>query len=313
MPVFYDVFTEEGHTIDQLTDSDRGMRIRVSRLGAEMVSIARKNSRDEWEGFLYRDGDLSEPKSGWPYHATVMGPYTHRLRDGVSWYGGERIEGGPHGFLRNALFEAPEQVTTHEGAGLEYTIGPEEYASTDYPRRMRFSVRYVLEEAGVRVTLRAENLEQDRPIHVSFGLHPGFDLGSHEDTCLGLPAGEYVEHMIPGSLLSGETRTFTWEGGCYDLAKVSSGGSIIMGPSQRWEAPLVLTCGATKHRVELDYAEAPFITVWSDGHPFLCVEPVWGLPDHHDQRPFEEKEAVNEIAPRSELTHSFVMRFSFLR
>jgi hypothetical protein len=32
-------------------------------------------------------------------------------------------------------------------------------------------------------------------------------------------------------------------------------------------------------------------SLWSDGGPFLCVEPCWGLTDHHEQRAFEDKQA----------------------
>jgi hypothetical protein len=47
--------------------------------------------------------------------------------------------------------------------------------------------------------------------------------------------------------------------------------------------------------------------LWSDGGPFLCIEPCWGLTDHHDQRPFEKKEGIQEIAPLRRLTAGFVV------
>ena len=65
-----------------------------SRLGAELVSLARRNDRGEWIGFLHRDGDLTKPESGWANHATVMGYFLHRLKDGHSLYRGQPIEGG---------------------------------------------------------------------------------------------------------------------------------------------------------------------------------------------------------------------------
>ncbi len=51
---------EEQH-LDVLTDEENGLRIIVSRLGAELVSLARINEEGEWAGFLYRDNDLSTP------------------------------------------------------------------------------------------------------------------------------------------------------------------------------------------------------------------------------------------------------------
>jgi len=59
--------------LDILTDEENGLRIIVSRLGAELISLARVNEAGEWTGFLYRDNDLSAPSRGWANHATVMG------------------------------------------------------------------------------------------------------------------------------------------------------------------------------------------------------------------------------------------------
>ena len=80
----------EDQHLDILTDEENGLRIVVSRLGAELVSLARVNEAGEWTGFLYRDNDLSAPSQGWANHATVMGYYLHRLKDGRSLYRGPR-------------------------------------------------------------------------------------------------------------------------------------------------------------------------------------------------------------------------------
>ena len=95
---------EEQH-LDVLTDEENGLRIIVSRLGAELVSLARINEEGEWVGFLYRDNDLSTPSQGWANHATVMGYYLHRLKDGRSLYRGREIKGGNHGFLRSKTWQ----------------------------------------------------------------------------------------------------------------------------------------------------------------------------------------------------------------
>lgn len=83
----------DGKHLDVLTDEENGLRIIVSRLGAELISIARVNEAGEWTGFLYRDNDLSTPAQGWANHATVMGYYLHRLKNGRSFYRGREIKG----------------------------------------------------------------------------------------------------------------------------------------------------------------------------------------------------------------------------
>src|SRR4030088_1923118 len=87
--------------LDILTDEENGLRMIVSRLGAELISLARANEAGEWIGFLFRDNDLTAPAQGWANHATAMGYYLHRLKDGRSLYRGREIKGGTHGLLRS--------------------------------------------------------------------------------------------------------------------------------------------------------------------------------------------------------------------
>src|SRR6478672_12612673 len=107
-------YTEEnrdGRLLDVLTDEENGLRIIVSRLGAELISLARINEAGRWTGFLYRDNDLSAPAQGWANHATVMGYYLHRLKNGRSLYRGREIKGGRHGFLRSKTWHFVESAT----------------------------------------------------------------------------------------------------------------------------------------------------------------------------------------------------------
>ena len=83
----------DGRHLDVLTDEEDGLRIIVSRLGAELISMARINEAGEWIGFLYRDNDVTAPPKGWANHATVMGYYLHRLKNGSSLYRGHEIKG----------------------------------------------------------------------------------------------------------------------------------------------------------------------------------------------------------------------------
>src|SRR5439155_23124914 len=105
---------------DVLTDEENGLRLTVSRLGAELVSLAKRNRAGEWVGFLYRDNDITAPAKGWANHATVMGYYLHRLKNGQSFYRGHPIKGGTHSFLRSKIWH-PVQTTESIGC-LTYRI-----------------------------------------------------------------------------------------------------------------------------------------------------------------------------------------------
>src|SRR5271170_2419697 len=123
MPPTLETLSRDGHTLDVLTDNANGMRITVSRLGAELVSIERRDPAGEWAGFLFRDGDVSKPASGWGNHATVMGYFSHRIKNERTVYRGHEMRGGTHSFLRHKIFAAP-QVSLLGSSSLAYRLDP---------------------------------------------------------------------------------------------------------------------------------------------------------------------------------------------
>jgi galactose mutarotase-like enzyme len=297
----------EGKHLDVLTDEENGLRIVVSRLGAELISLARVNEEGEWTGFLYRDNDLSAPPQGWANHATVMGYYLHRLKDGRSLYRGCEIKGGNHGFLRSKKWHFAGTSSQGSGASLEYRITPNDFSADEYPLKVSVNLTYGIEANKVNTLFEFRNEEPKLDAHVSFGLHPGFAATSVESFHLQMPRGLYRRHFSPGNYLSAETRDIEFAGGEMPFSKTELPGSIILElldvprrrfsyvdpPSGRW--------------VILDLTGVPYLTLWSDGGPFLCVEPCWGLTDHHQQRAFEDKEGIQTIASGGVLRASFSM------
>src|SRR5438552_10760924 len=136
MKISYSEETREDRQLDVLTDEENGLRIVVSRLGAELISLARINEAGNWTGFLYRDNDLNAPSKGWANHATVMGYYLHRLKDGRSFYRGREIRGGTHSFLRHKIWHLLEPKTDGEGS-LAYRISQTDFSSEEYPLNVR--------------------------------------------------------------------------------------------------------------------------------------------------------------------------------
>jgi galactose mutarotase-like enzyme len=296
----------ENRNLDVLTDEENGLRIVVSRVGAELVSLARINEDGKWTGFLYRDDDLSTPSQGWANHATVMGYYLHRLKNGRSLYRGRELKGGNHGFLRSKTWRLIE-ASVDNNASLKYQITPGDFSASEYPLKVGVDLTYNIDNNKVSVLFEFQNHEPELAAHVAFGLHPGFGATSFESFRLQMPRGCYRRYFSPGNLLSGETRDFEFSGGEMPFARNELPGSFILElvdvprrqfsyvdpPSGRW--------------VTLDLTGVPYLTLWSDGGPFLCIEPCWGLTDHHEQRAFENKQGIQIISPRGELRASFSM------
>ena len=309
MSIRYEISERAGKTVDVLTDDASGTRLTVAWLGAEPVSLARRGADGRWTGFLYRDDDVSKNPDGWNNHATVMGYYLHRILNQRTTYRGHEIRGGTHSFLRHKTFPEPIVEISDARAALTYTMLPSGYEPTEYPFRVSLALTYALEADGaLRVRFRFQSQEPDLTTHVSFGLHPGFAVGSMAEAQVLLPPGLYRRHLAPGDFLSGETVAIDHPGGPMPFDKKDLPGSFLLEPVDVAERVFTLVDPAGGRRVELDCPQAPYLTLWSDGHPYICVEPCWGLPDAHNQVPFEDKEGTQVIAPGGTLEREFAVR-----
>lgn len=287
---------------DVLTDEENGLRLIVSRVGAELISVARRDRSGYWIGFLNRDNEIGAPEKGWANHATVMGYYLHRIKDERTVYRGHEIRGGTHSFLRGKEWHPVETTLAGE---LTYNIIPEDFTASEYPLRVSVELTYRIDGSRLSVSFKFRNHEPELTAHVAFGLHPGFGATSFDSFRFEMPPGRYRRHFSPENYLSGETEEIRFEGGEMPFPKGKLKGSYILELVDVPERTFTYADPPTGRSVVLDLSGVPYLTLWSDGGPFLCVEPCWGLTDHHEQRAFEDKEGIQQIAPGQELVASF--------
>jgi len=295
--------------LDVLTDEENGLRIVVARLGAELISLARRNHAGEWIGFLYRDNDLAKPPKGWANHATVMGYFLHRLKDGRSLYRGREIVGGTHSFLRTKNWHAAHDKI--DRGMLVYRITPKDFSAIEYPLKVSLELTYTIDNDAVSVSFHFKNDEPELSAHVGFGLHPGFGATSFESFRFELPPGKYRRHFSPDNYLSEETAEIDFAGGEMPFERNKLPGSYILELVDVPDRKFVYVDPPSGRKVVVDLTGVPYLTLWSDGGPFLCVEPCWGLTDHHQQRAFEEKEGIQLIPAGRELDASFTIAPQF--
>ncbi len=295
--------------LDQITDETTGLRLVICRTGAEPVSLALRNGKGEWEGFLWRDGQVEKAASGWGNHATVMGYFVHRLWKQESVYDGHPIKGGNHGFVRCHDFPQPE-VDLAAGT-MTYHVDPAEIPSDAYPYKVAMRLIYNISQGCMRMRFEFENREK-HPVVLSFGWHPGFNVGSLESARVHLPAGNYRREMAPGDFLDGTVEEIAFAGGEMPFPKKNLPGSFLLDLEGVSDRRFVLEAPALGHRIECDYSEAPYLTLWSNGDPFLCIEPCWGLPDHNLPFPFEQKKGIQHIAAGSTISASLTVTPMFL-
>jgi galactose mutarotase-like enzyme len=300
--MFRDEKQRGDRSLDVLTDEEAGLRLIVSRLGAELISVARRNAAGDWIGFLNRDNETAPPEKGWANHATVMGYYLHRIKDERTLYRGKEIRGGTHSFLRGKIWH---QVESDRDGELTYRITPADFSATEYPLKVSLDLTYRIDGECVSVSFRFKNDEPELTAHVGFGLHPGFAAASFESFRFEMPAGRYRRHFSPGNYLTGETEDIEFDGGEMPFEREKLPGSYILEFVDVPDRRFTFSDPPSGRTVALDLTGVPYLTLWSDGGPFLCVEPCWGLTDHHEQRAFEDKEGIQKIPAGQDLAANF--------
>jgi galactose mutarotase-like enzyme len=190
---------------------------------------------------------------------------------------------------------------------LTYRITQQDFTAAEYPLDVSLDLRYDLEKGKVRVTFRFVNNEPKLTAHVAFGLHPGFVATSFDSFRLEMPPGTYRRHFSPENYLSGETENIVFGGGEMPFERAKLPGSYILEFVDVSDRRFTFRDPPSGRRVILDLDHAPYVTLWSDGGAFLCVEPCWGLTDHHEQRAFEDKEGIQQIAAGDKLEASFTI------
>ncbi|HEX8490346.1 MAG TPA: hypothetical protein VF626_04975, partial [Chthoniobacterales bacterium] len=133
---------------DVLSDEGNNLRLIVSRLGAELISVARRNAADEWIGFLNRDNEIAPPPKGWANHATVMGYFLHRIKNERTLYRGQEMRGGTHSFLRGKTWHRVESQRENE---LIYRITPADFSATEYPLKVSLHLTYHIDRQQISV------------------------------------------------------------------------------------------------------------------------------------------------------------------
>lgn len=299
-----ETYTES--TVDILRGGD--LQVAISRTGAELFSIELLREGMEPVGFMHRDGILTVPSSGWANHATVMGYYIHRLWQERSSYEGREIRGGNHGFIRH--FQFSDSVFDQQNCALSYHIDaaavPEQY----YPLKVSCTITYrIVGTATLEIGFAFKNEEEKRAAHLSFGLHPGFAVTSIEEFDFAMPPGTYRRLLAPGNFLSGEMEVIQHPGGSMPFAKEALPGSYLVDLSEVPQRHFQLFDFPSGRKISFDLADCPYLTLWSDGTDFLCVEPCWGMPDSNPPTPFEQKIGIQEIPPLTSLEKSICFTF----
>src|SRR5438270_8374541 len=202
-----------------------------------------------------------------------MGYYLHRIKNERTLYRGQEMRGGTHSFLRGKIWHRIEAGRDDE---LVYRITPDDFSKTEYPLKVSLDLTYRIDGGRVSVSFKFKNDEPELTAHVELGLHPGFAATSFDSFHVEMPAGLYRRHFSPGNYLTGETEDIQFAGGEMPFERAKLPGSYILELVDVPEPSFLFSDPPSRRTVVIDLGSAPYLTLWSDGGPFLCGQPFWG-------------------------------------
>ncbi len=173
---------------DQYAIAHGRAQVHVTQVGATLRSYT-VDGHDVIDGF----GVDERASDG---RGQVLAPWPNRLTDGSYRYGGHDVQaplnepsrhGAIHGLVRWSDWSLVAH--THASVTLAHTVRPQ----PGYEWGLALMLTYELDDAGLVVTLRASNVD-DEPAPFGAGFHPYLGLGASaiDGLDLTVPAAQYL-------------------------------------------------------------------------------------------------------------------------
>ena len=243
-----------------------------SSLGAELLSLRSHEGTE----FLWQ-GDAKY----WDERSPLLFPYCCRLFDGHYTYEGERYDGVIHGFIRFVDFCDIEY-------GKDFIIfkkQSDENTKKLYPFDFDFEIKYELCQNSLICKINVKNIGEHE-LYYCNGMHPGFNVpleGDFTDWYL-----EFSEIAKPRQVLFSESKFCQ---GDRDFLPFLKNGTVLPLSHSMFDNDAIFLTDAARsvtlrsdssdHFVRVDYPDSPVIGFWQPAFtdaPFVCIEPLCGLP-----------------------------------
>ncbi len=278
-----------------VTIQNECLTVDIEDLGAQLASVRNHHGTEYlWQG----DADI------WARRAPILFPVLCGLKDNTYLLDGVPYHMNKHGFARDCVFE----VVEHTDTKASFRLTDNEETRRMYPFSFTLTVTYTLEENRLIKCHRVEN-RSEQVMYYELGVHDGFRAPLEEGETMGqyairLPGLE--DAIEPYGL--NEQSLVTPKNGAISLEN----GRIALDPTtyhldtvildQPPQARAVLVDGQDRPRVTADFADFPYLGIWTQAKPFdtnyVCIEPWSTLPDAtFVGRELKDKAGIRSLQP----------------
>ncbi|MBO9128181.1 aldose 1-epimerase family protein [Bacillus sp. 165] len=249
------------------------LTITIEEAGAELTSIQLNADKTE---YLWQ----AEP-SFWQRHAPILFPIVGRLVDNTYYVKGMPYELPQHGFARDMTFDIAQQSDTF----ITYKLTSNEATLQKYPFQFELYVTYTLENNSLHVQYEVKN-RTDGDMYFSIGAHPGFRCPllaneQYTDYYLEFSSPERLEtYVLQGPYIREEKLVLAERAGSLPLSQqLFKNDAIILENMNHNE--ITIRSHKNEKFIRVSFDGFPYVGIWSEsnGAPFVCIEPWYGIAD----------------------------------
>ena len=241
----------------------------INEKGAEMKSFTVNGVEYLWKG----DPDI------WASSAPNIFPMTGGFRDDKYILNGKEYIMNKHGFAKNMIFE----VESNTDDSAVFVLRATEETKVSFPYDFEFRVCYKLYDGKVSVDYKVLNLS-DETMWFSVGSHDGFACPEGiEEYDVIFPQKETLNsYTLYGNLIGNENTPVIENKDRIALNyRYFAVDALVFKDVKSDSCKLVNR--NTGRGIEIEYADAPFLILWTKPDaPYLCIEPWYGVADHVD-------------------------------
>lgn len=262
-----------------ITIHNDDLDVEIDEKGAQPHSIRYQGNEYLWQG---------DPAS-WKRQAPVLFPFVGRLKNDEYQYQGKTYHQTQHGFARDERFtvidKAPDKVVMQ--------LHDNERTRQAYPFKFELTIRYQLDQQGLKVSYDVYNTSQEKTLIYAIGAHPGFNVPlnsqgdfTHQQVEVD-PATTYsrIKLVAPGPYNDLEhPQTIDLSTPLMLNHDLFQKDAIVLSTHEK-PVTVTVTDQSRQHGVHVQTLNNKYIGIWSP-YPakanLLCIEPWWGIADGID-------------------------------
>jgi len=277
------------------------LKIKAKKEGAELTSIQKKETNAE---YLWQ----ADP-TYWGRHAPVLFPIVGRLKEDAYTIAGKKFSMKQHGLARNLTFSLLKQ----DPYSITFELNSDKTTLKQYPFPFRLHIQYALKEKDLIVFYRVINPAKEA-LYFSIGGHPAFNCPLKK----GEKRSDYQLFFDKKETASTQRLTAGIRNGSQipilkGNKKLPITDDLFAEDAlvfQHLNSDKVSLQKGTKKILSFEFKGFPYLGIWSqsEGSPFVCIEPWYGVADklEHNQK-LQDKEGIIRLEGKSSFDCYYVI------